>query len=74
MFSKLIEKIKLSKGLIYIGKYTLPIMYFHLPFNAILQSHFNYAPLLFVIIGVFLPLCLVFLFSRNEKLKYCFGI
>lgn len=62
-----------------LGKYSLPIMYLHLPVNIILHNYYNiiYGPLAFVLIGLAVPTVLGIIFERfwltNLLLMGCFS-
>jgi fucose 4-O-acetylase-like acetyltransferase len=49
-----------------LGKYSLPIMYLHLPVNIILHNYYNiiFGPLTFVLIGLAVPTVLGIIFDR----------
>ncbi|MFX4261543.1 acyltransferase family protein [Pelotomaculum propionicicum] len=55
-----------SDILVTLGKYSLPIMYLHLPVNIILHNYYNiiFGPFYFVLIGLAVPTVLGILFER----------
>lgn len=72
MFGKLISKVIMLNRISFVGLYTLPIMYLHLPINNVLQSRLNYGNLVFIIVGVILPLTFAWICSKNKYLDYYF--
>ena len=54
------------------GKATIPIMFMHLPLNNLKESA-NYSIVLYVVIGVGIPLLLSWIFGNVEILRKLFG-
>jgi fucose 4-O-acetylase-like acetyltransferase len=70
--SQIISSFKASYVLALLGKYSLPIMYLHLPVNIILHNYYNYTygALTFVLIGLAAPALLaVLIFERFRLTK-----
>lgn len=67
--SKLLSKIKMVRFLMeYIGCNTICIMFLHIPINAFMMSRVTYSPILFLMIGVSIPLVIKFCGTRCAQL------
>ena len=55
------------------GRATIPIMFMHIPSNH-WQSEFNYGKLIYVVIGVGVPVLFTLLFNRVQLMRSVFGI
>lgn len=70
---QIIAKVQLIKPCTICGKESVTIMYIHLFANAVLSQFFDYGPLLFTIIGVFVPLLLKrFIIETQPTIKPLF--
>ena len=72
MISKHIERYKLSKFLIYVGKNTLTIMYIHIAINLILQNRQGYGVVEHIILGISISLIFSYLINKFDITKALF--
>ncbi|MDF9409732.1 acyltransferase family protein [Pelotomaculum isophthalicicum JI] len=66
------SRVNILKYIGALGNYSLPIMYLHLPFNIIAHQYFNNGPVLFLMIGLFIPFILsYFALERFRITQLC---
>lgn len=72
--STFISKIntKLTSILCLIGINTLPIMYFHIPLNGLIQNKIGYMLIGFIIVGIVPALIFIHICSKNKYLEFFF--
>ncbi|MBE3584443.1 MAG: acyltransferase family protein [Limnochordaceae bacterium] len=53
------------RPLTYLGRLSMPLMYLHFPVNSVLRARtFYYGPLPFIVVGLFVPLALIWALER----------
>lgn len=70
--SKYLVKLIGSNVINYIGRNTLPIMYLHVPLNAVLQQYTHYGNLAFLLVGTIFPIFFIYVCNKNKILKLIF--
>lgn len=71
MTSTFISKINI-KLINFIGINTLPIMYFHIPINGLIQNKIQYGLIGYILVGVLPTLIFTYICSKNRYLEFLF--
>lgn len=73
MLSRCIEKSQFGNGLSFVGKFTLTIMYLHIPVNLVASQFLTIHPVVFLGLGTTIPIFIsIFIFEKFDLTRFLF--